>query len=175
MTTTLPSRTFQSFLFLKKKIRFSFFFLAYRAFPEYAACEVIAIPAKYDFKPYAYGFQKDSPYLPLFNHYLKDMREKGSLNQILKKYEAAPQVCPDSSGLPLGFDSCFTAFLLLIGTSIKIYVKSILPTVLSTWPIFAVTRCGSFKISLSIRFYVKLILENFEVLKRMPFLSFLGL
>ena len=67
------------------------------------------------------------------------MREKGSLNQILKKYEAAPQVCPDSSGLPLGFDSCFTAFLLLIGTSIKIYVKSILPTVLSTWPIFVVT------------------------------------
>jgi hypothetical protein len=40
-------------------------------------CEVIAIPAKYDFKPYAYGFQKDSPYLGLFNHYLKEMREKG--------------------------------------------------------------------------------------------------
>ena len=171
MTTTLPSRTFPCFFFFffffwEKKLRFSFFFSHYfRAFPEYAACEVIAIPAKYDFKPYAYGFQKDSPYLPIFNHYLKDMREKGSLNQILKKYEAAPQVCPDSSGLPLGFDSCFTAFLLLIGTSIKIYVKSILPTVLSTWPIFAVTRCGSFKISLSIRFYVKLILENFEVLK----------
>ena len=55
------------------------------------------------------------------------MREKGSLNQILKKYEAAPQVCPDSSGLPLGFDSCFTAFLLLIGTSIKIYEKINIP------------------------------------------------
>ena len=40
-------------------------------------CEVIVIPAKYDFKPYAYGFQKDSPYLGLFNHYLKEMREKG--------------------------------------------------------------------------------------------------
>ena len=101
------------------------FFHYFRAFPEYAACEVIAIPAKYDFKPYAYGFQKDSPYLGIFNHYLKDMREKGSLNQILKKYEAAPQVCPDSSGLPLGFDSCFTAFLLLIGKSIKIYVPKI--------------------------------------------------
>ena len=164
------------FFFLKKKnYVFLFFLLAYRAFPEYAACEVIAIPAKYDFKPYAYGFQKDSPYLPLFNHYLKDMREKGSLNQILKKYEAAPQVCPDSSGLPLGFDSCFTAFLLLIGTSIKIYVKSILPTLLSTWPIFAVSRCGSFKISLSLRFYVKSIVGNFEVLRKMSFLLFLGL
>ena len=103
------------------------------------------------------------------------MREKGSLNQILKKYEAAPQVCPDSSGLPLGFDSCFTAFLLLIGTSIKIYVKSIFSTVLSTWPIFAVARCGNFKISFSLRFYVKPIVGNFEVLRKMPFLSFLGL
>ena len=128
------------------------------AFPEYAACEVIAIPAKYDFKPYAYGFQKDSPYLPLFNHYLKDMREKGSLNQILKKYEAAPQVCPDSSGLPLGFDSCFTAFLLLIGTSIKIYVKSILlHTVFSTWPIFAVLHDVEFSRFLGY-FHVKSIL-----------------
>ena len=89
--------------------------LYYRTFPEYAACEVIAIPAKYDFKPLTYGFQKDSPYLPLFNYYMKDMREKGSLKQILNKYKAAPQVCPDSSGLPLGFDSCFTAFLALIG------------------------------------------------------------
>ena len=100
--------------------KWGFFFnnqyiLTHRAFPEYAACEVIAIPAKYDFKPYAYGFQKDSPYLPLFNHYLKEMREKGTLKQILNKYQAAPQVCPDSSGLPLGFDSCFTAFLALIG------------------------------------------------------------
>ena len=86
-----------------------------RAFPEYAACEVIQIPSKYDFKPYAYGFQKDSPYLQLFNHYLKEMREKGTLKKILNKYKAAPQVCPDSSGLPLGFESVFTAFLLLVG------------------------------------------------------------
>ena len=87
----------------------------FRAFPEYAACEVIQIPSKYDFKPYAYGFQKDSPYLHLFNHYLKEMREKGTLKKILNKYQAAPQVCPDSSGLPLGFESVFTAFLLLVG------------------------------------------------------------
>ena len=47
------------------------------AFPEYLDCDVTVIPAKYDFKPYAYGFQKDSPYLGLFNHYLKELREKG--------------------------------------------------------------------------------------------------
>ena len=75
---------------------------------------MIAIPAKYDFKPYAYGFQKDSPYLGLFNHYLKEMREKGALKQILNKYESGAQVCPDESGKPLGFESVFTAFLALL-------------------------------------------------------------
>ena len=42
------------------------------------------------------------------------MRENGKLGKILLEYEASPQVCPDSSGLPLGFESCFTAFLLLL-------------------------------------------------------------
>ena len=42
------------------------------------------------------------------------MREKGSLKEILEKYEPPPQICPDASGLPLGFESCFTAFLVLI-------------------------------------------------------------
>ena len=93
-------------------IRIIYFY--YRAYAEYSACEVIAIPAKYDFKPYAYGFQLNSPYLPIFNHYLKQMRENGKLGKILSEYEVQPQVCPDSSGLPLGFESCFTAFLLLL-------------------------------------------------------------
>ena len=43
------------------------------------------------------------------------MQEKGAMKKILDKYQAPPQICPDSSGLPLGFDSCFTAFLSLIG------------------------------------------------------------
>ena len=38
------------------------------------------------------------------------MWEKGSLKQILDKYESPPQVCPDYSGKPLGFGSVFTAF-----------------------------------------------------------------
>ena len=42
------------------------------------------------------------------------MREKGSLQQILNKYEIGTQFCPDESGKPLGFESCFTAFLALI-------------------------------------------------------------
>ena len=79
----------------------------------YVDCKILAIPAKYDFKPYAYGFQKDSPFLPLFNYYLKEMKEKGSLKQIQAKYDAQPQVCPDFSGKPLGVGAVFTAFGLI--------------------------------------------------------------
>ena len=90
-------------------------YFAIIAYPEYVSCKIIAIPEKYDFKPYAYGFQKNSPYLPLFNHYLKEMKEKGSLKQIQDKFAPPPQFCPDVTGQPLGFESCFTAFLILIG------------------------------------------------------------
>ena len=41
------------------------------------------------------------------------MREKGALKKILNKYKSQPQVCPDYSGQPLGFDNCFTAFSVL--------------------------------------------------------------
>ena len=75
---------------------------------------MIAIPERYDPKPYAFGFQKNSPYLGLFNYYLNDMRERGRLQQIFKKYANAPQKCPDYSGQALGFNSCFTAFLILL-------------------------------------------------------------
>ena len=42
------------------------------------------------------------------------MREKGRLEKIMLDYEVVDQVCPDLSGLPIGFDSCFTAFLVLL-------------------------------------------------------------
>ena len=61
----------------------------------YINCKIVATPSKYDFKPYAYGFQKDSPFLSLFNYYINEMKEKGSLEQIQAQYEPAPQVCPD--------------------------------------------------------------------------------
>ena len=89
-------------------------FYAASAFPEYADCQLIAIPAKYVFTPIAFGLQKDSPFLGIFNHYLHEMKEKGALDQIMKKYKSGAQNCPDMSGQPLGFDSCFLAFLALI-------------------------------------------------------------
>ena len=61
----------------------------------YSSCKIVAAPAKYDFKPYAYGFQKDSPLVSMFSYYINEMKEKGSLEQIQVKYEPAPQFCPD--------------------------------------------------------------------------------
>ena len=42
------------------------------------------------------------------------MRERGTIKRIMEKYEKAPQICPDLTGQPLGYESCFTAFLVLI-------------------------------------------------------------
>ena len=77
----------------------------------YINCKILGTPGKYDFKPYAYGFQKDSPFLPIFNYYLNEMKEKGSLKQIQVKYEPASQVCPDYSGRPLGIGAVFSLFV----------------------------------------------------------------
>ena len=82
----------------------------FRVFDAYINCKIVATPAKYDFKPYAYGFQKDSPFLPLFNYYLNVIKEKGNVEQILRKYEPPPQICPNYSGKSLGFSSVFAAF-----------------------------------------------------------------
>ena len=101
----------------------SFSFLL-RSFDEYIDCKIVATPAKYDFKPYAWGFQKDSPFLPLFNYYLNAMKEKGSLQQIQVKYEPRPQSCPDYSGKSLGVGSVFSAFSVLffgIGMSVILF------------------------------------------------------
>ena len=42
----------------------------------YINCKILVTPGKYDFKPYAYGFQKDSPFLPLFDYYLNQMKSE---------------------------------------------------------------------------------------------------
>ena len=56
---------------------------------------MIANPGKYDFKPYAIGYQKDSPYAELFNFYIDQMRENGVIESIRSKYQGSPQQCPD--------------------------------------------------------------------------------
>ena len=76
--------------------------------------------------PMAFGFQKDSPYLPLFNFHIKKMIEKGSFEKHYQQFQPHPQVCPDSAGKPLGFNSTLTGFLayaagLILGLIILIF------------------------------------------------------
>ena len=100
----------------------------------------MATPDNYDFKPYAYGFQKDSPFLPLFDYYLNEMKEKGSLKQIQVKYEPPPQVCPDYSGKSLGVGSVFAAFgVLFLGVGIAVilfFIEKITQVFGMKWSIF---------------------------------------
>jgi hypothetical protein len=86
----------------------------FSTYPEYLKCELIAIPAKYDFKSLAYGFQKDSPYLDLFNYMITELKEKGTFDKIAANSEPLPQFCPDTSGKPLEFESCITLFLIIL-------------------------------------------------------------
>ena len=85
-------------------------------YPEYKNCLIIDVPQPYDPKVFAYAFTKGSPYLPLFNHYLNMLRESGVISQITERYVSleAPQ-CEETSGTALGFDNCFTAFVILMG------------------------------------------------------------
>ena len=68
-----------------------------------------------DYVSIAWGFQKYSPYLSLFNYHLKKMEEKGLFHKHYKKFQPLPQVCSDGGGKPIGFDGCLTAFLAFIG------------------------------------------------------------
>ena len=64
--------------------------------PEYINCQIVVIPGgKYDFKPYAIGYQKDSPYAEIFDFHIDMLRQTGMLQGIASKYRGAPQKCPD--------------------------------------------------------------------------------
>ncbi|XP_059081679.1 glutamate receptor ionotropic, kainate glr-3-like isoform X2 [Tigriopus californicus] len=85
------------------------------SYEPYEECQIIAVPVAYFPVQFAYAFQKKSPYFDAFWYQLNKMKERGATKQILEKYEAGKQVCPDYSGKPLGFGQCFTAFIALMG------------------------------------------------------------
>ena len=58
----------------------------------------------------------------MFDFFINQLKEKGSIVQIQETYEPSPQKCPDYSGQPLGYESCFTAFF---GNK---YVVSLMPS-----------------------------------------------
>ena len=69
----------------------------------------------------AWGFQKHSPYLHLFNYHLKRLEEQGLFNKFWLRNKPQIQVCPDGAGKPIGFDSCMTAFMAFAGTYLNYY------------------------------------------------------
>ena len=71
------------------------FILIFRPKQEFVDCKIIAAPGKYDFKPYAIGYQKNSPYAEMLDYHLEKMREAGVLDNIMNRYRALPQQCPD--------------------------------------------------------------------------------
>ncbi len=79
----------------------------------YQDCEIVVTDGKYFISPYAWMFPKNSPFLPIFNHYIREIIESGQWNAIVEKYSPPPQICPYTSGKPIEFANCFTAFLIL--------------------------------------------------------------
>ena len=57
--------------------------------------------------------------MPLFNFHIKKMIEKGSFGKHNRQFHPKPQVCPDSSGQPLGFNSTLVGFLAYIACVIS--------------------------------------------------------
>ena len=96
--------------------------------PQYSSCEIISV-AEYDVKNVVWAFQKDSEYVSIFSHYLKAMEEKGITKQILEKYEYPIPTCPDKSGKPLNFNSCFTGFIPILAGGIIAIIMLVIEVV----------------------------------------------
>ena len=62
---------------------------------EYVDCQIIVVPGKFDFKHFAMGYQKNSPYAEIFDYYIEKMRQSGVLDSIHNKNRGLPQKCPD--------------------------------------------------------------------------------
>ena len=85
----------------------------------YQKCQALNLPAKFEFIQVAYAFQKYSPYLKLFNYYLKKLEEGGTFYNLKNKYNRLPRVCSSDGGKPIGFSNTITAFIaFLIGMAL---------------------------------------------------------
>ena len=74
-------------------------------------------------KAIAWAFSKKSPYLNIFNFYIQKFKGNGIWKSIEERHKKPPQDCPDLSGEPIDFESCFTAFLvLLVGFSFSFLI-----------------------------------------------------
>ncbi len=52
----------------------------------------MAVPSRYDLRPYAFGLQSGSPLLAALDYHLGRLRERGAARKILEQWETKPQV-----------------------------------------------------------------------------------
>ena len=57
-----------------------------RGLPEFASCQILALPARFGNIPIAWGFQQNSPYLAIFDYYIRLMQESGTQHKIENDY-----------------------------------------------------------------------------------------
>ena len=96
------------------QIKAHFTYLFFRASKEFQKCLIVRTEAKYHEVPLAWIFPKNSPYTEIFDYYLLEFIEKGQWSSMQKKHMPLPQVCPDFSAEPIGFESSCTPFLIFI-------------------------------------------------------------
>ena len=78
-------------------------------------------------------FQKDSPYLRLFNYHISRLKENGVHQRTLKIYEKEKE-CPNFVGQPIGFENCIDAFFVIgigIGTAILVMIAETIQKIFS--------------------------------------------
>ena len=100
-------------MMIKNLMIFIFCFFPNRHTKEYKECSIVPTLGKYAKQEISWVFQKNSPYLNIFNFYFHKFKENGIWNSIEDRYKIQPQVCPDLSGQPIEYSSCISAFLTL--------------------------------------------------------------
>ena len=98
----------------------------FNSYQEYKDCKIVIARGRYDHTYGAFGLQKNSTYLFVFNYFLQLLKEGGPLERLVTKdltYELGSdkQSCPGYDGKPLGLSTCFTSFILLFtGATISV-------------------------------------------------------
>ena len=101
----------------------NFHIIPFRYTDAYKECLIIPTKGQYMKKSIAWAFPKRSPFLNIFNLNFQKFKARGIWGGIKNRYKNLPQECPDLSGNSIDFDSCFTAFLiLLIGFSFSFLI-----------------------------------------------------
>ena len=101
----------------------NFHIFTFRYTDAYKKCLIIPTKGQYMKKAIAWAFPKKSPFLYIFNLYFQKFKARGIWKGIKNRYRNLPQECPDLTVKSIGFDSCFTAFLiLLIGFSFSFLI-----------------------------------------------------